>query len=286
MLKGKKRYVLLGAVGLLALLLGGVGIAYAQGPQPPRDGQSFSRGGRFLGGAMLDDRPFNGGPMRGGAFRGGPVQGLVGVTAEVTGLSEGEVIAALEDGQTIAEIAESEGVDPQEIADAAIAEAETRLEEAVENGQRTEEQMDQMLERLAEDLPHRLEQPWQPSGPMGGVLGQFGEGFWTVYDAVAEVLDLTPEELFSNLHDGKSVGGIAEEQGVEMDAVRDAMEAAQNQLREKTIEQAVEDGRMSRERADWLLEGLEEGFLRGGRDLDGGRGGRPGHGGPGRGMGW
>lgn len=281
MLKNKKWYIVLGAVGALVLLLGGVGIAYAQGPQRPMDGQPLCGRGRFPGGGMFGGRPFGGGPMR-----GSPFQGLVEVTAEVTGLSEDEVVAALEDGQTFAEIAEAVGVDPQEIVDAAIAEAESRLEEAVDDGRLTEEQMDQMLERLAEDLPERLEQPWQPGGPMGGVFGQFGEGFWTMYDAVAEAVGVTPEDLFTELHEGKSVAEIAEEQGVEMEAVRDALEDARVEARKQAIEQAVEDGRMSEEQADWLLEGLEQGFVPGGRGFDRGRGFRPGHGGHGRGMGW
>ncbi len=275
MLKNKTWYIVLGTLGAFVLLLGGVGIAYAQRPQPSV-GDMIPFGGRMVGG----------GPMAGhGPFQGGH-QGLVKVTAEVTGLSEDEVIAALEDGQTFAEIAEGEGVDPQEIVDAAIAEAESRLQEAVDEGRLTEERMDQMLERLAEELPERLEQPWQPGGPMGGAFGQFSEGFWTMYDEVAETLGLTPEELFSELHDGKTLAEIAEEQGVEMEAVRDAMEAAREELMEQAIHQAVENGRMTQEQADWLLEGLEQGFLPGGRGFGRGRGGRRGHGGRGGGMGW
>ncbi len=284
MLKNKKWLIALGAAGALVLLLGGVGIAYAQRPQPPTDGQSFFGGGRF-GGRALHGQPFNG-PMEGhDPFQGGH-QGLVKITAEVTGLSEDEVIAALEDGQTLAEIAEGAGVEPQEIVDAAIAEAESRLQEAVDEGRLTEERMDEMLERLAEELPERLEEPWQPGGPMGGGFGPFGEGFWTTYDEVTEALGLTPDELFSELHDGKTLAEIAEEQGVEMEVVREAMEAARGELMEEAIAQAVENGRMTQEKADWLLEGLEQGFLPGGRGFGGGHGGRPGRGGRGSGMGW
>jgi len=285
-LKNTKWYIVAGAVGALVLLLGGIGVAYAQRPEPPADGQSFVGGGCLVGEGMLGGRSFAGGVRnRHDPFRGGH-QSLVRVTAEVTGLSEDEVVDALEAGQTFAEIAEGAGIDPQAIVDAAVAEAESRLQEAVGEGRLTEERMEQMLDRLAEELPERLEQPWQPVGPMGGGFGQFGEGFWTTYDEVAEALGLTPEALFSELHGGKTLAEIAEEQGVEMEAVRDAMEAARSELMEQAIQQAVENGRMTQEQADWLLEGIEKGFLPGGRGFGGGRGGRPGHGGRGRGMGW
>jgi hypothetical protein len=278
--------MVLGAVGAVALLLGGVGIAYAQRPQPTDGVQSFLGGGRFPGGGALGGRAFGGGPMGHGPARGGPFGGLVQVTAEVTGLTTEEVVAALEDGQTFAEIAEGEGVDAQEIVDAALEEAETRLQEAVDEGRLTQERMDQMLEHLAQELPERLEQPWEPGGPMGGGFGPFGEGFWTMYDQVAETLGLTPDELFDELHAGKSLAEIAEEQGVEMEDVREAMEVARGELMQDAIERAVEEGRMTQEQADWLLEGLEEGFLPRGRGIGGRGGGRPGHGGRGRGMGW
>ena len=282
MLKNKKLLVGLGIAGALLLVLGGVGFAYAQGQEPPIDGHFFHDKGSF-GSGMIGNLS-GGAPMRGGPFQGRGERGLVGITAEVTGLSEDEIIAALEDGQTFAEIAEGEGVDPQEIVDAALAAAEAKLEGAVEDGRMTEEQMAQILERLAEDLPERLEQPWQPRGAAGGVFGQFNEGFWTMYDAVAEALGLTPESLFTELHDGKSVAEVAEEQGVEMEAVRDAMEETRIEARKQAIEQAVENGRLTQEQADWMIEGLEQGFTPGGQPFSQGRGSRPGHGGRGRGM--
>lgn len=285
MLKNKKLLVGLGIAGALLLVLGGVGFAYAQGPEPPMDDQFFHYRGSFGGG--IPGGLAGGVPMRGGPFHGRGEHSLVEVTAEVTGLGEDEVIAALEDGQTFAEIADGAGVDPQGIVDAAIAAAEAELEGAVEDGRMTEEQMAQILERLAEDLPDRLEQSWQPRGAAaGGIFGQFNEGFWTMYDAVAEVLGLAPEGLFTELHDGKSVAEVAEEQGVEMEVVRDAMEESRIEARKQALEQAVENGRLTQEQADWMIEGLERGFMPNGHSFDQGRGARPRPGERGRGMGW
>jgi hypothetical protein len=124
-----------------------------------------------------------------------------------------------------------------------------------------------------------------PSPPCGGVgCGWFGWGgrSWTVFDTIAEALGLTPNELFTESHDeGKTVSEIAEEQGVDLETVQDAVSANRVEAQRQAIEQAVEDGRISREQADWMLEGLENGFGPGGRGF-----GRGGHFGMGRGGGW
>jgi len=112
---------------------------------------------------------------------------------------------------------------------------------------------------------------WLGHGPG---LGLMDGGEWSTFDAAAEALGLSPEELFTELHAGKSLSDLATEKGVDLQAVQDAMEAARKEAMQQAIEQAVTDGQMSREQADWMLQGLEQGWM-------GGRG-FPGHGfGPG-----
>ena len=112
-----------------------------------------------------------------------------------------------------------------------------------------------------------------PPGEMRGFgfdLGMMGQGNWTVFDAAAKALGLTPEQLFTELHSGKTLSDVAKEKGVDLQAVSDAMAAARKDAMKQAIEQAVTDGKLSREQADWMLQGLEHGWM-------GGRG-FPGHG--------
>jgi len=129
------------------------------------------------------------------------------------------------------------------------------------------------------DRPEAGPSGWHAGGRGRGGLGPGllgGGNRWTMFDTAAEALGLTPEELFAELHSGKSLEEIAEAQGVEMTAVQDALNAAQAEARQEAIKQAVEDGKMSQAQADWLLEGLEQGFFPGGRGLGfGGRWGNP-----------
>ena len=87
------------------------------------------------------------------------------------------------------------------------------------------------------------------------------EDKWASFDTVAEALGLTPDELFTQLHAGKTLEEIAEEQGVELEDVREALNAARIEDRKEAIQQAVEDGKLSQEQADWMIEGLEKGFF-------------------------
>ncbi len=119
-----------------------------------------------------------------------------------------------------------------------------------------------------------------PCGGHGGGFGLWG-GSWTMFDTAAEALGLTPEEFFAELHAGRTLADIAEEQSVEVEAVHDAINAVRVEAMREAIEQAVEDGRITQEQADWLLEGLEQGFFPMGRGSSFGHGMR---GGFGRGM--
>jgi len=119
---------------------------------------------------------------------------------------------------------------------------------------------------------------WHGGGHGRGGFGWAGGGAWTMFDTAAEALGMTPEELFAELRAGKSLTEIAEEQGVEVEAMHDAVNAARGEAMQQAIKQAVEDGRMSQEQADWMLKGSEQGFFPRGRGFGFGRGmGRGGH---------
>lgn len=131
---------------------------------------------------------------------------------------------------------------------------------------------------LAQDPTPPTDEPVWPGNMMG--LGRGGCWFggmgrdWTTFDAAADALGLTPVELFTELHSGKTLAEIADEQGVDLETVQEAVRAARVEAIRAMIQQAVEDGTMSQEEADWRLEGLERGYSFGGRGF-GGRGGGP-----------
>ena len=76
---------------------------------------------------------------------------------------------------------------------------------------------------------------------------------------------------------GKTLSEIATAQGVDLSAVQAAANASKVQAMKDKIAQAVKDGTITQEQADWLLQGLDKGYLFGGKGFGLGFGGR-GHG--------
>ena len=93
--------------------------------------------------------------------------------------------------------------------------------------------------------------PGDGRGPLGGAG----------LEAAAEVLDMTTDELTAALQSGKTLEQLAEEAGVDVQDVKDAIQAAHATEMRERIQQAVDDGTITQENADWLLEGLDKGFI-------------------------
>ena len=82
-------------------------------------------------------------------------------------------------------------------------------------------------------------------------------------EAVADVLNMSPDEVTAALEDGKTLPDLAEGAGVDMEDIKNALDALHAETMREHIAQAVEDGTMSQDKADWLLEGLDKGFMDG-----------------------
>jgi hypothetical protein len=94
----------------------------------------------------------------------------------------------------------------------------------------------------------------------------------------AEKLGMTTDELITALQSGKTLEQIAQEKGVDYATIQTAIQEQQQAEFRTRIQQAVTDGTITQEKADWLLEGLDKGFINGGPggDFFGGRGFGPG----------
>ena len=100
--------------------------------------------------------------------------------------------------------------------------------------------------------------------PPGGPGPDFFGGSTAAFDAQAKALNLTPTQLFEQLHSGKTLSEIAQAQGVDLATVQEAAKTVQVQATKDRIAQAVKDGNMTQDKADWLLVGLDKGYMDGG----------------------
>ena len=99
--------------------------------------------------------------------------------------------------------------------------------------------------------------PQHRGSPGGGGLGLEG------LQAAAKALGMTSDELITALRSGKTLEELATAAGVDLQDVQDAIQAAHATEMRDRIQQALTDGTITQEHADWLLEGLDKGFIGG-----------------------
>ena len=100
--------------------------------------------------------------------------------------------------------------------------------------------------------------PLHQGGPDGGRGRGLGQ---PELEAAAKVLGTSADELSTALQSGKTLEQLAQEANVDIQAVKDAIQAAHAAEMRTRIQQAVTDGTITQENADWLLEGLNKGFI-------------------------
>jgi hypothetical protein len=122
------------------------------------------------------------GPFGRPGFIAGPgpwevVDGPLATAADVIGIDERALLAALADGDTIADVARAHEVAVSEVVDAIVASMQELLDEAVENGWLDGDQAEGLSEGLrdrATDLVNGEAFPFPPTGwrwPSGGGNG-------------------------------------------------------------------------------------------------------------------
>jgi hypothetical protein len=111
----------------------------------------------------------------------------------------------------------------------------------------------------------------------GGPGARHGRGLGQPeLDAAAKALNMTTAELTTALQSGKTLEQLAQDANVDIQTVRDAIQAAHVTEMRSRIQQAVTDGTITQANADWLLEGLDKGYI----GVPGAFGFGFGHGGP------
>jgi hypothetical protein len=90
------------------------------------------------------------------------------VAASTIGVSESDLRTALQSGQSIADVANAHGVDPQAVIDALVADAQQHLADDVTSGRLTQDQADQISADLATHITDAVNEAGLRGGPGGG----------------------------------------------------------------------------------------------------------------------
>lgn len=140
----KKTLIFVAVLGMFALALGVVGFAYAQDDDPATPfGPWSGRGGHGPGmmGRWYDDGDGEAGPMH---------ETMQASIAAALGLTVEELDAAYDDGNTVWDIAQEQGLTSEEFSALMFDARSTALEQAVTDGSITQEQADWMQSRWTE----------------------------------------------------------------------------------------------------------------------------------------
>lgn len=144
-------------VAVVALMALGAGAAFAQGPVAIPAAQGL------------------------GLHLGGPNNSLISIAAQSLGMDRTALIAELNAGKTIADVAKAKNVAVSKIVDAVIANHTALLKQAVADKRITQAQMDAELAQMKTNLNTQVTSKWSPRGfGMGAGRGMgagMGAGF-------------------------------------------------------------------------------------------------------------
>jgi hypothetical protein len=87
--------------------------------------------------------------------------------AQVLGMSEADVTAALQNGQTLADLAAQQNVDSQTLIDAMVAAEKAEIQAKVDDGTITQDQADQMIANLTQHETDEVNGTFSGAGPGG-----------------------------------------------------------------------------------------------------------------------
>jgi len=128
------------------------------------------------------------------------------IASEVIGIDIDTLFEQIEQGQSIAHVALSYGVDPQAIVDQAVAQEKVFVDELVADGDITQEEADEFLAEVLAEVTFEINQV--EVDPL---------------EIVAQVLNIDVDTLWQAMEDGKTIEGIAVENGVDVSQVVSAV---------------------------------------------------------------
>ncbi len=88
-------------------------------------------------------------------------------------------------------------------------------------------------------------------------------------NAAATALGISSTQLSTDFKNGQSLWDVAQQQKVSIQAVFTAIQDARTADFRNQIKQAVANGKMTQDKANWLLEGLDKGYIGGPGGLGG-----------------
>jgi hypothetical protein len=204
------------------------------------------------GAAVAESGSTHSNPLTHGLRGGGPggMHDDLSAAATYLGLTESELQTKLQNGTTLAQVANATGGKSADgLVDALVAAAEKNIAADVSSGRLTQSQADQIESGLRQQITNRVNSTGPPGGPRGR-RGPHRGGL----DAAATYLGLSQSALRTQLQSGTTLGEIADATAGKSKAGLIAALAADEKSH---LDQAVKDGRLTQAQADALAANIE-----------------------------
>ena len=163
-------------------------------------------------------------------------------------VSRGQVISHLRTGGTLADLAQEHGSSGDELVEVLLAVADGKIDQALEAGRIDEAQAERLRQRAEERITRFVfaTHDGPPSRP--GLGNHPFRGL--VLETTMEYLDLNQGQVVSHLRPGGTLAELAEENGSSGTELESALVDAVAEL----LDSLVDEGRITPEQADRLLE--------------------------------
>ncbi len=170
-----------------------------------------------------------------------------------------ELLPQLREGNTIAQIAEKQGIPTTTVVDELLVPVKKGLDRAVANGKLSQEQAEENLDRAEAKITEMVQE-----ATIKEIVGHQAKKIRTqdknarrtkaaLYQ-VCQIVDLDREELLAQLKEGKKIAEIAWEQGVSRDELLGALvDRAQERL-----DKAVSEGKLDEGKVAEIMPKIEE----------------------------
>jgi len=204
------------------------------------------------GAAVAESGSTHSNPLTHGLRGGGPVDvhDDLFVAATYLGLTERELRTKLQNGTTLAQVANATGGKSADgLVDALVAAAEKNIAADVSSGRLTRAQADQIESGLRQQITNRI----NSTGPPGGPHGRGGPHRGGL-DAAATYLGFSRSALRTQPQSGKTLGEVADTTAGKSKA---GLIAALVADEKSHLDQAVKDGRLTQAQADAAAADIE-----------------------------
>lgn len=182
-------------------------------------------------------------------------QWVISNTMEILDVNRGQIVSTLAQGGTLADLAVEQGSSGDALADALVAIAQERADEAVANGDATEEQAAAFMERIAEAIDKAVFEPHHPGDRVRDKVRRHFDGIRRLlWKTTVDFLDVNRGDIVSTFAKGETLADLAVEQGSSGDELVDVL----IDVVDEKLTEAVANGTIGEEQKAEMLTRASE----------------------------